>query len=389
MYHLIIKKVIVAFLLLLLCILCTSCWSSQALEEQIYVSAVGVDYEDEEYTIYAQVQNFQSIIEFQPRSRDTSAGSYVGVSTGKTLYEAALNLTRSSQAKIDWGHIEALVVTEEVLKRDGISTARKIYRYPDTRYNSWFYVTNESIYEIFITGNIYDESSLSSLLFSPEASFKQKSTIKPLLTFQMVANLSEPDRTVAIPVLKLNKNQWKSPQANLSLLEIGGAFFTSMHGERFMFELEELQGFRLTQMPSRTKVSLQDGDENQAEIVLRPRKKKIEVEVKGTEVFFTLNMDYLGGMYEFSDYIPYKETLKKLEETVSAKIRESYMLGVEKQIDILNLMPTLRQKHPDVWNKLTENGKKFILDENSLANIKIKLRVPYNGKYKRVPEETD
>lgn len=386
----------IILVLVLISVFCTSCWSAVTIEQQIYVSAIGMEYEEEEenYKIYAQAQNFKSIIEFTTREKERSSGTFVGIGTGKTINEAALSLARSSQAKIDWGHLEAIVLSEEVIKKDGITIPRKIYRFPETRYNSWFYVTNESIFKLFTTGNIYDETSLSTVLFDPSSSYRQKSTVKPLLTFDLVANINEPDRTVAVPYLSYNKDQWKNSSTNLELLEINGAYFVSLHGNQKLFDLEEVKGFRILQIPSRNRLTLMEEEDSNdsssnavlADIILIPYKKDIVVNTTGMDPKFEINISFNGAMYELNEAITYNEMIEKLKKHIVSLVQESYLIGVENEIDMFNLMSKLRRKNPQLWKKLTDDGKTFILTEESLEAVNVHVRIPFNGKYKFLPE---
>jgi len=388
--HNYIRKIFKLLLILVLCVTMSSCWSSTNIEDQAYITAIGLDYKDGEYYAYGHEMNFKEIDEPEKREGNKSKGIVVGTGVGKTIYEAALSLVRTSQGRIDWGHIEVIVLSEEVLKKDNIgSLLRRINRFHETRSNCWLFVTNESIEEILSTSNLYDDASLRIVLYDPTKSYKQFSITKPILAFKAVANYFEPDRTVILPVISLNNEQWISNDENLNLIEVSSAFITSQYGNQVMLKPDETWLLRATFEPSRFPVRLVEGDETVAVVSLITKKKEITSVIKGTEVSFNMNFVYAGTMFEYTDHHSYEEIVSLTKQTIEADIREAFALGLEKEIDILNLMPSLRQKYPAVWRELTNNGKEFILTEKSLENINISLRIPFNGKYKRVSDDID
>lgn len=382
------KQIIKTLIIVLICFICTSCWSSVHIEEQIYVTAIGVDFEDEEYTIYAQVHNFNSIVELKQRSNESSGGTFVGTGKGASMYEAAQNLAKSAQAKIDWGHADAIVVSERAFAKDGIDIPRRIYRFPDTRYNTWFYVTNSSILDLFTKGNIYDESSLSTIMFNPESTYHQKTTVKPLLTFDLVAKLSEPDRTIAIPSIKINDEQWSTGAESIELMEVDSAYFVSLYGKPISMKLDDIPGFKLLQYPSRTKVSIEQDHEHTAEFTVVPDRKSYKVKVVAGEPKFSISMLYIATLFELHEEMSNEEVVEKIRKKMEEDIRQTYLEGIKKEVDIYNLMPKLRHKYPELWNSLTEGGKQFILNEDSLDQITLDVRIPYYGKYKLTPESS-
>lgn len=380
------KQSIKTSIAILICFMCTSCWSSVHIEEQIYITAIGVDFVDEEYIIYAQVHNFRSIVELKQRSKESSGGTFIGTGKGASMYDAAFSLTKSSQAKIEWGHVDAIVVSERVFAKDGIDIPRRIYRYPDTRYNTWFYVTNASISDLFSKGNIYDESSLSTVMFSPESTYHQRTTVKPLLTFDLVANLSEPDRTVAIPSITINQEQWSTGAEKIQLMEVDSAYFASLYGKPYSIKLEDIPGFKLLEYPSRTEVHIGEKSEPSAEFIVLPDKKSYKVKVVAGEPKFTISMLYVATLYELHEEMSYEELREKLKKKMEEDIRQTYLEGIKHEVDIYNLMPKLRHKYPQLWQSLTDGGRDFILTEDSLDNIHLDIRIPYYGKYKKIPE---
>src|SRR5690606_19195749 len=126
-------------------------------------------------------------------------------------------------------------------------------------------------------------------------------------------------------------------------------------------------------------------DEKQAYgglIIHKAKVKKKAVLING-EVKFNIEASYRGSLDEYLEEIDYDDMNKLAREQIKQEIMETYQFGVEEQLDLFNLMHSFRMKNPSSWKKMTKNGREFILTKNSINEIKVKLVVATNGKYKR------
>lgn len=239
------KRTLLLKLILILTLMLplTGCWSAINIQEQLYISAVGIDYKDEVFTVYAQTFDFNNIARSEGGSKHPPEQStFVGIGHGKTVNEAVFDFYQTAQAHIEWGHMGAVVINAKAMEALGESIVDRLYRSTSTRYNTWLYVTESPIDQIFSTTSFFDMTSLFSILHHPKNSYKQNSVLPPLLVFKYIVDSNEHDRIVYIPCIGIDKSQWSTPEKPMELLKITGAYFESPTNKVKLFQREQLKG---------------------------------------------------------------------------------------------------------------------------------------------------
>lgn len=70
-------------------LLLSGCWDVTEPQRMYYVQGVGVDYKDNEYTVYLQIINFATVAKTET-ANPQAAPTEIGKATGKTIEEAYL-----------------------------------------------------------------------------------------------------------------------------------------------------------------------------------------------------------------------------------------------------------------------------------------------------------
>ena len=140
----------ILILLMLLTTTLTGCWDVSEPERMLYINAIGIDFKDGQYEVYAQIISFANIAKSdQPTSDQPQAE--VGFAKGKTEDEALFNLYRSIDQKVFWGHFSYLVISEEAMKNVKFSPVIDSFiRYRETRYKIWVYATKDPVQELLL-----------------------------------------------------------------------------------------------------------------------------------------------------------------------------------------------------------------------------------------------
>lgn len=370
-------------LVIVIMLLISGCWSSTNIQDQHYVSALGVDYDGENFILYAQTLNFQIIASSDSQQGVQKNNAYVGKGFGKTLHTAAADLYKSAQMRVDWGHTQSIVVSERAILTFDDELVDRIYRFPDNRYNVWLFVTKEPIDEVFMSDSFYNFSTLRTILHVPESSYNQLETVTPIQMFKYLSFVNEPDRVSFIPCLGFDQRHWESESKPLKLLRITGAFFSSNKIDKILNN-DQLIGFRWLQPKlTRTMVIVTDEETTYGVITIDHAKVKKKAYVKDGTVKFVIEASYRGSMNEYIQEIDYDKMVELAKEQIKREIIDVYNVGLEEQLDLFNLLHSFRMKSPREWKTMTDNGNEFILNKQSIEDIKIKLTVPTNGKYKR------
>ena len=99
-------------------ILLTGCWDSKEVQSINFITAIGIDYADNQYTTYAQLIDFSSIAKQEGPTPREGSKIWIGRGTGSTLSMAINNLYQTSQQQTLWTHVKAIVLSKMLWNHD-------------------------------------------------------------------------------------------------------------------------------------------------------------------------------------------------------------------------------------------------------------------------------
>lgn len=94
------KRILI--LVMVLTTLLAGCWDVKAPERMLYIHAMGLDYKDGKYEVYAQIIDFTTTAKNEQPVTDVPQAE-VGHASGKTINEAVFNLYHSMDSAVLWG----------------------------------------------------------------------------------------------------------------------------------------------------------------------------------------------------------------------------------------------------------------------------------------------
>ena len=380
------RRCVLGLLSLSLVIMTTGCWSAYEIQQVDYAKAIGIDFKDGMYHIYVQTLDFSSIAKSESSSKTAEAPPiWVGHAEGKTMSLAMNELWRASQLHIAWGHVTAIVLADGVLNNKHIKDVFDMLgRFPEARYTTWVYGTREPLLDILSTASIYNLSPLDSILHNPLPSYMENSLFAPVLSFELIATHNDPATTTYLPVISLNKELWLQNKKEHDLFLIEGAFFERT-GKNFEFmSHNDLPGYHwLVKGMRRAPLLIQKDNVIYGALSVGLPTIKIKPIIHGDHVTFSIDAKYLTALYEYLVPMPYDEMTRVSEDKLKEQIMETYRHGLERGVDVFGLQEKLYRKDPKLWHKLSGDGEKLILSEDSIEELNIHLTIPYTGKYKR------
>lgn len=380
------RRSLLGMVSLCLCLLTSGCWSSFEIQQVDYAKAFGIDYKDGMYHLYMQSLDFSSIAKSEGSGKTSSPPPvWVGHAEGKTLSLALNELFRTSQLHIAWGHVTSIVMAESVLTSKHIKEVfDMVGRFPESRYTVWVYGTREPLEKILSATSIYNLSPLDSILHNPLPSYMEESLFPPVLGFQLIATHNDPATTTYLPCIALNDNHWTENEKKQDLFYIEGAFFEKSGSSFEYFPHSQLPGYHwLRKDMRRAALLLQKDGEIYGALSVGLPKIKIKPIVQGNHVAFDIKAKYLTALYEYLVPISYDEMVAMSEVKLREQILQTYRHGLKRGIDIFGLEEELYRQHPKLWRKLSNDGSRLIIDEDSIRKLDIHLTIPYTGKYKR------
>ncbi|NOU65016.1 Ger(x)C family spore germination protein [Paenibacillus sp. LMG 31461] len=364
--------------------LLTGCWNSKDIQNMAYVTAVGLDFENGKFITFVQILNFSGLAKSESTVVGKNIPVWVGKGAGFTVTEAFNEIYATSQLRVFWGHVKAIVCTERFLKNaEKVKEAYDMLnRYREVRYNVLLYGTKESINDIFIQKSILNMSPIDSLLDAPFQVYSQRSFITPHEGLRIISEINEAGQSAMLPTISLDKQAWTEDKQAKSMFRIDGAFYYNHEKLLGWMSEHELEGFRWVQETlDRSSINIPDTDKPVAALVLIKPKARIIPVIRDGDVYYTINLKINAYVDEIVKDTSIQEMESMANQVIEDQIRKTYAIGLKKKIDVLQLGERLYRNYPKKWHELDKISN-FNLDTNSLDKVNVKVKLQHTGKYK-------
>jgi len=369
--------------LLMLCVvMLTGCWDLKSIQDLNYLTAVGFDYEDGKYVVYVQMLDFSSVAKSETGKSTQPIPVWVGKGKGRTPNEAFNNLYRSSQMRIFYGQISAMVISDRLMKHGLADLAEMPRRYYEMRYTPWVFGSKLPIGELFAVTPFFNLSPMLSLLHQPLESYKQESLVAPISLREFIANYSEPGRTTMLPSLSITDKAWKSGQQPSPMLEIDGLF--AFRKDRYCgwLGMQDLRGLRWVESKTRrSPLLLVSQGETIGLVSLETPKIRLTPLKREGGIRFKVSVKLTGFIIELMEQLPEQDIERLAETFVGREIRDTYTRGLAIRADLLQLEHALYRKRNREW-KSWKQETDGLLQPDSLAEVEVRVRLQHAGKLK-------
>lgn len=335
-------------LILALLLLESGCWDSKPIQNMVYVTAIGLDYEGGNYIVHVQTLNFSNVAKSENFQIGKNVPVWIGRGQGKTVSEALSSIYATSQVRVYWGHVRAIICSDGIL--NATESVRQAYdainRYREIRYNILVYGTKEPMLKIFTQKSIFNFSPLESIMDTPEDSYSQRSFIPPQYGYRLIAEVSEPGRTAMLPSLSTVDDSWTEDKNKKSMFKVDGAYMINNQETKGWYSENDLKGARwLYNKMKRAVVNIPDKGDPIAALVLKLPKHRIETYLENGELRFNIAVEVQAYVDEIVQDASKKKMEQEAEAVVRQEIKATYLKGISTQTDILNLLGELYQKN--------------------------------------------
>lgn len=377
-------------MLLMLCaVILSGCWDSREAGRIFYLYGIGVDFEDGEYHIYAQLIDFPSIAKSEQPPNPDIIQAEIGHAKAKTLNEAFYKLYESLDEELYWGHLTYLVLSENVLDSGRISNIVNTFiRFHETRYQTWIYTTRDPIKDVMLTQPILNKAITLSKLSDPLNSYKQYSLIEPINIRKLIVSIDEPNHEVRLPLVSF-KEIWRTEKGSDTETAIDGVGVVTPHSLKGFLTDDQVRGLQwLSNETLRTGISMNldkkgsnTNEENRLSVVLEKVKAKIKpiVNNNDNDVKFDIDVEMGAIVSGFQGNVTELEVQKAVEREVKKQIKTTYEEGLKIDTDIFRLSEQLYRNNVKKWNEIQKNGD-IELTDDSIRNIHIDVKVNLGRK---------
>ncbi|MGD6842489.1 Ger(x)C family spore germination protein [Bacillus infantis] len=374
-------KFAIALMAIILLFSATACDIAE-IENQNFATALGVDYQDGKYHLYIQMLGLGSVAKSEGGEK-APPEVYVSESSGETFIDAFFKAYGTAQERFLWAHVTAIVLSEAALEKGLDSVFDGLTRYYEFRPTPWIFGTKEPLIDILSTGGFFNQTSLNTILHSPESTYKQNSTIRPIKLNQFAREFFEPACTSYVPSLTIVQTQWKKNKKNEPKLAFNGAFFLADQKYKGYYSYDQIRGIRwLTPETLRAPLLLPNEKKPEFLAVLEDQSIKVQTEKQGESFRFTI-FYYANGIISnrIRNNIINPDSMEEYtKKGVIKEIRQLYQLGIEHDIDFLNLEHQLYRHYHSDWKKLKDQQN--LLTEDSLKAIEAYITLEHSGSFK-------
>lgn len=367
----------------MLTLLLTGCWNSKDIQKMAYATALGFDFADGKIVSYVQVLNFANVAKGEMSQVGKAVPVWVGKGEGITITESLTDIYSTSQIRVFWGHIKAIVCTENFMQEG--KRIKEAYdmvnRYREIRYNVLLYGTKDNLRDIFIQKSLLNFSPIDTVMTTPSQIYTQRSFILPVYGFKLIAQFNEAGSPTMLPSITVAKGDWTEDQKPKSMLRINGAYFFRKLDMIGWLSENDLEGYRwLQQKLERSPINVPNDSNPAVALVLTKPRFKVTTVFDG-EVKYNIKVKLKAYLDEMTRDITEQEIEDQAAQVIREQIMTTYKKGLRIKADIFKLDEVLYRNHPKVWREHHVRGA-FLLKPESINEIDVKVSLLHTGKYK-------
>ncbi|CAG7635944.1 hypothetical protein PAECIP111802_02198 [Paenibacillus allorhizosphaerae] len=358
------------------------CWDMKSIQDMNYLTALGVDYKDGHFVVYAQMLDFANVAKQEGPKTTAPSSVWTGQVEGETVGEAFDELYKTSQQRVFWGHVTSIVFSESALKRGIGAGLDGLLRYNETRYTQWVYGTRVPIDQIFGTTPFFGMSPLASILSQPIENYRQRSYIRPMKLYKFFVELREPGFTMLLPSLTIDKEVWKKDKRPDPKLSVDGVFALYDGKMTDWLEYDKLDGLRwLEDSTVRTPIILYMEGKPVGKISIVRPKSRIIPKAQNDKVRVSIQIECKAIVAEMLQNIDEATLKKEIAKVIRSQIEHTFAEGKKDAVDVYQVEHTLYRDHFRAWSRLTMNNSKRLQDY-TLDSVEVAVDLAHTGMYK-------
>lgn len=380
------------FILIILNFILTGCWDKRELNELAITLALGIDKVEgeDEYEVTAQV-----VVPSAVSMKDGTGGTAVTLFTenGETVYEALRRMTKVSPRKIYPGHLQMLIIGEELAK-EGIGESLDLLA-RDWELRPDFYVVvakDVTAREILNVTTDLESIPASKMFAGLKVSEKAWAGTTGVTLDELIVNLISDGKEAVLTGIQLTGNkQIGSTQQNIESISKPAQI---QYANLAVFKEDRLMGW-LTEQDSRgysgitntvksTVTSISCPNEGKSTIEVTNFHSKVEGNIVHGKPEVNIHTKAEGKVGEVRCKIDLKnpETIQELEKNYEKEatriINETIdVLQEEYQSDIFGFGEAIHRANPEEWNKIKENWDEEFSDLT--VNVKVDMKIRLTG----------
>jgi len=355
----------------------TGCWGAKEIQNQTYVTGLGLDFSEGEFIVYTQALNFSNIAKLEGGSSlQEPSPIFIGEAKGKTIQSALSKLEQNAAFPLYYGHVSTLLLSKNIIKEKMKSVIEFMGQNPFLRYNCWLFGAEDDIKEIFLGESFFNFPSLNTVLHAP-VPLSEKNFIIPVVKYHnFISKYYQPVGTNIIPSLKMNKEYFQEDDKSKNIASIAGGFVISGQHYKGAVNKQDLSGLKwFAKNASIITLSLL---EEKVSVLLAKPHTTVKV-LKGNKPAYHLIVKSNAELLHNEG----NNSIAKIEEELEIEIKNQILKTFDKskqlQADLLNISEKSYRYHHKRWDIYEINS----FDNNTIKHIKVEVHIENPVSYKR------
>ena len=382
-------------LILLLAFIITGCGNYRELNDMAIVTGVSIDKTKDNYELGFLIANSPKA---QTTSKEGEAQTTVYTAKGKTISKAASNLDYKSPKKIYLGHINIIIISEEIGKEGFFKIADYFLRHYESRKRFFLMQTKESkakdILKTVSPLESFPSQSLATLLKSNK---ETESVVESVDYSTFTSRILEKGYDPMLPAITLVGSPKKAektkniestePEGYLKLDSvaiykndkfIGYAPFKD--GQSASIVNNNVSEFKTTFKYKKHDIGFTTRNLKSKTTVKSPN--EITIKIKGEGFITEINT---------KDNLENPKIIKKMEKALNKKIKTNIQNTIHKMqftynSDIFGFGNKIYKKYPKQWKKI-ENDWNNLYFPSLKINIKVDMNINSSGSLDKTIKE--
>lgn len=381
------KKIL---LVISLCFILTGCGNYAELDKLAIVTGVAIDKDGDDYEISYLVANSPK---GQTSSKEGEAKTTVYSGTGETIPDAAMIIEQKSPKKIYLGHVNVVIISEEIAKDGFFKVADWLFRNPETRKQFYLLLAKDekakNIIKIISPLESFPSQSIATLLESNRDSISASTTT----TYNnFVGYVLEQGADPIVPTITIKGDVKEgSDQSNIETTE--PTAYLAL-GPLAIFKEDKLVGYvkakeseLINLIQNKIKEIKYTLNYNDDDITIDSYNLKTKLSLKD-EWHVNLNITGTGNIYNINSDIDISDPkeIEKIEKKWNKSLQKSLKKLIKKmqnkyKSDIFGFGNKIYSTYPQKWNQVKDewNDKYF---KQVKVTINSNLKIPDTGSLK-------
>lgn len=354
-------------LILILPFLLSGCWNYRELNNMAIVSAIAVNKEDDVYKLAVQIMNSKKTSSESGSSNSQSSPITVFQTEGSTIHEALRKVVLKSPRKLYIGHMDLLIIDEQVAY-DGLNDILDFFiRDPESRKQFKVIIAKEDEADdlIKIITPLEDLPSYDLIETIRNAS-KNYGTLKTTTYDEILSDIYSEGKNTVIPAARVygdieegsSKENLASSEPKTNIVLDSLAVFNGDKLAGYLNQEESLGYNFITNNLTYSVISFKCDDEHTAAIEVIKNNSTFDVKIKDGKPFVNINVKPIAFLSEINCAIPIYtdddiQVIEKMANEAITNIIDKSIKKAKDQLgtDIFGFGKFLYRNNLPYWNK--------------------------------------